>query len=232
MRIISKFKDYYDRGARYGVDLTRVYVRETIVMNAPVYMSSKNKYLKTFTCYNGMMCIVGFCGKLYLYGDYTHLPVLMSRENVKHWILHGEDAIGYSIAIDEKHLKLRGVTRPMLVKNRDYGINYNRRTAEEMLSSEMLKGLFVEHNVPTFLLCMRKDDDSAIRRDRLVLNPCLKDVAFYKVIGPDRAFQEIEMFISNQLASDTKVDVPVGDDNVIRDSKGFDKHSFRKEKKT
>jgi hypothetical protein len=42
--------------------------------------------------------------------------------------------------------------------------------------------------------------------------------------------QELEMFIGNVLTNNTTPTMPVGTDDQIRDSKGFDKWSFRKMK--
>jgi hypothetical protein len=65
--------------------------------------------------------------------------------------------------------------------------------------------------------------------DNLILNPCLKDLAFYTQVNVTQAFQKIEQFVSNQLVDVDTPDVPVGSDDDIRDSKGFDKWTFRKQ---
>ena len=129
-----------------------------------------------------------------------------------------------------------GITRYYLKKDLNrywYGYwwdrEYSRMTKiqlfEEVKKNKKLLNLFIEYQTPIFHIGKPYIDQGTI----LTLNPCLKDYAFYKVMDTTQAFQEIEMFLGNALVSDTKVIVPVGDDNVIRDSKGFDKWTFRRE---
>lgn len=61
----------------------------------------------------------------------------------------------------------------------------------------------------------------------LEFNPILKDIKFSKCLGPFDCFQEISMMVAylNDL-KDKKEQMPF-DDKTIRDSKGFDKYSFK-----
>jgi len=61
---------------------------------------------------------------------------------------------------------------------------------------------------------------------RLIVNPCLKDYGFSSLIDPWTAFQEIDMYLGNNMAdqfdpSANRTDIE------IRDSKGMDEWSFR-----
>ena len=67
MRIISKFKDYYDGGAVYGIDKERIYIRETKEISVPLldtsnfnfeFYISKQREVSSFG-----YGIVGFCGE-------------------------------------------------------------------------------------------------------------------------------------------------------------------------
>jgi len=50
-----------------------------------------------------------------------------------------------------------------------------------------------------------------------------------KIISPYQAFQEISMFI--EMLGNPEKPIPQPSDDVMRDIKGFDKWSFRKEPK-
>jgi len=62
----------------------------------------------------------------------------------------------------------------------------------------------------------------------LILNPCLKNCEFQRVIEPYTAFQEITMRVTNTARPEPHVPVPSDKDMV--EIKGFDKYSFRKPK--
>ena len=56
MRIISKFKDYYDGGAIYGIDKTHTFIRKTeeiILSEIPLSINEPHE-------------IIGFCGEIYV----------------------------------------------------------------------------------------------------------------------------------------------------------------------
>ena len=58
-------------------------------------------------------------------------------------------------------------------------------------------------------------------------NPILKDYGIQKIIDPFTIYQEIKFFLSNDLVEDPMKDFQITDD-LKRDSKGFDKWSFRR----
>jgi hypothetical protein len=61
---------------------------------------------------------------------------------------------------------------------------------------------------------------------RLITNPCLKDLQFYKVKDAYQTYQELDMYIGGVLAN-TQVIPPMGDLTLIN-ARGFDaKTSFR-----
>ena len=80
-------------------------------------------------------------------------------------------------------------------------------------------------NVPSLVM----EGDTYRGDECLVKNPTLMDYQFYKVFDPYSAYQEISMFLGNQLCNTKEAEVPVGDDIVLAESKGYDKWSFRKE---
>ena len=70
-----------------------------------------------------------------------------------------------------------------------------------------------------------------IEAESLFYNPILKDYEFFKVVDAFQAFQELSMFISGVLGGQSPKMVEISD-NIRIEKHGFDKMSFRKEKKT
>jgi hypothetical protein len=82
--------------------------------------------------------------------------------------------------------------------------------------------LFTEHNSPIFVV-----DPPA---NKIHVNCLLKPWEFYKVFDSYTAFQEISMYVGGILLAPVNP-VPIPDDETLRDIKGFNKYSFRKEPK-
>ena len=61
------------------------------------------------------------------------------------------------------------------------------------------------------------------------LNPILRPLEFFRVFGAYAAYQEIEMYLSNQAIPQKKM--PEISDEMKALAHGFDKYSFRAEKK-
>ena len=95
--------------------------------------------------------------------------------------------------------------------------------------------MFKKYNVPVFRMAGyfdKKIQVGGIKENlKFELNPRLGDFGFYKVEGKDSytAYQDIRVYLGNDLAKDTEVEVPVGGDLIVAHSKGFNKYSFRKD---
>jgi hypothetical protein len=83
MRIISKFKDYYDGGAMYGIDKERVYVRETKIISVD---NIKSQYFD----------VLGFCGDIYILKNFSESS--STKEELK-------NSIFYNMIIFQRILK-------------------------------------------------------------------------------------------------------------------------------
>ena len=197
MRIISKTKDYYDGGAVYGVDMERVYVRERQVLPDP------NNLDRRFDC-------LGFCGELYLMKDYSVKYGSEWDKCPKKWILWGQDAVDYNLEDDGKRVKSE---------------RFWRKSLDEYIEEVRSYDLFIKYKTPIFVI--GSDKDTYSNKRKLILNPMLKDYYFQAKYGTVEAFQMIEQFISNQLATELQPDIPVGGNEVLGRSKGFDEYSFR-----
>lgn len=62
---------------------------------------------------------------------------------------------------------------------------------------------------------------------QLIVNPCLKEFDFQKIKDPYTVWQEISMYLGNELVSQMDPNPPISD-KVRAESKGFDDWSFRR----
>lgn len=216
MRIISKVKDYYDGVQQMGIDKSITYVRDTkeiinpeIKFNMPVVnIKENNRYSHVY------YSIIGVCGKLYPFVKYLYNEYPSDRG--KESIFYNKDFWNYKYYRKDWY-------------------RFDKKTDEElyneMINNLELKSIFVKYKVPVFLLEYKYGEVEIVKnhRNRLVLtlNPILKDFYFQTNLDSFSIFQEIQMFLSNQLVDTISLKVPVGNDEVIGNSKGFDRYSFR-----
>jgi hypothetical protein len=228
MHIISKFKDYYDSVAgQKGIDKTIVFERWEQKLsvsvrskgikqwwnpsNFPTYgsMSTKAAGHKHFSLF-----IVGFCGKIYIGAKVT--------STIQHKYAYNDvdSVVSYIYGIDYIKEKVCEY-----YNNEKYFNGRRDANLEHIMSfttdKKMLE-LFYTYKTPQFILWPGEQDN-------LVINGCLKDIQFYKMFDPFRAFQEIEMYITGVLGINNKPMVEISDKHKIV-GHGFDpKYSFRKE---
>lgn len=91
----------------------------------------------------------------------------------------------------------------------------------ELINSQILIDLFLKYKTPVYILEPFKT---------LKTNNLLSEYKFQRIFNPYEAIQEIDMYLNNVLVEDKQPIMPVGSDKIIAESKGFDKHSFRKGK--
>jgi len=201
MRIISKQHDYYDGGVVNGIDKSILYIRECSVIKLPPDLSKIKMHNFNF--------VIGFCGKLY---------PLIKEEDI---VFYDEEAKKYEF----KEVYKSGYKQFEVVarSKAKYFVNSIEREYSDLENNSWLKGLFLEHKVPVFVIA------SKWRDLELTLNPVLKDYNFFRKFDTVQAFQEIEMFISNILVTDF-MKVPDRTNEEIGTSKGFDKDSFKNSK--
>lgn len=230
MRLISGFTDYYDGALKYfAEDKVNTYVRnreEIRNFARPLDYSrdyTSNHY-KWPTNLHRIMRVIGFCGKIYpvLIVEY----VVPDNENpyfnktVIEYCYTPEEAIESELRAVERDKNTR-VYNP--TKHSDWdGIWKDLSNRKDYLE------VFQLHKTPCFAVDYLDWSPDYPSSWALIINPTLKDYKFQKVFDAYIAMQELEMFIGNALVQDTQVKVPVGSDEIIAQSKGFDKYSFRK----
>lgn len=206
MRIIDKRRDYYDCGMAFGYEESIVYVRspKEIKVNEKGYC-----YRRDFES-----IYIGFCGKIYF-------AILAGYQNVCYDLNDLDNYVSGKFSKKDKQSYFDG---RYCLGNSFYSRGSLKHRFEEAKnkSGYGYEKLFIEHNTPIFVVneCTNS----------IFINPILKEYQFYRVVDPYTAFQEVSMYVGGVLRSPTKP-IPDIPDTVMRDIKGFDKWSFKKEPK-
>jgi len=233
MRIISKFRDYYDSAMAYGQDDRQVWVRNTTEMTEQEArdllnsLSEKNAlgiYLPPY-CVGAAppytAVYVGFCGKVYA-GLIAH----SRRWGVDDTVFWSADAFLKWTKDHDKDAYL-WLNRP---GRRDHWIraestvNQSKTNFENLVTrfgvSLHADDVFVDLGVPIFVVVNRRYEATG------ATNPQLKQYGFASMVDPYSAFQELSMFIGNQLPLQQPDLIEISDKDRIQQH-GFNKQSFR-----
>ena len=250
MRIISSFRDYYDCVQREGQDQTCVWARRLAVepLASWPFPAAIASFYPTDGDVRVRAHVVGFCGKLYpavainkvlLEGEdapticYTPAEVddfvernFKSRQldsyrshNRKHYRWYSRSSIGIGQKDVGKFFAAFTVNRPQhrLFVERQAPVFIARHTRGWRKRHRYTFGDIAFHLNSS----RREDSDSAEWTT-------LKSLGFFRIIDTYTAYQEIQMFLSGVFGAPNP-HIPVPDDKTMRDIKGFDKMSFKKE---
>ncbi len=225
MRIISNFHDYYDSVQAHGQDHALIYHRVPYTVNfgredfpfedndtfgqgwyyEPPYFSAIKYY-------------IGFCGKVY-----PMIKIILQCDMNKYFYCH---------TIEDIDDIIQTYFKPKIVES---FIHYDGKKSRRMGRREKFcqffnkpkigyEYLFREENVPIFVA--RKVNSTG----SIEYNGNLKQYMFYRVVDTFQAFQRISMYVGGVLSSRREY-VPPVPDKILAEAKGFDKYSFRKDKK-
>ena len=224
MRIISKFRDYYDIGLSYGVDTTIVYERKQETIHTPAHIFlQENEYLRNQLGYSRQFrrgikitpLILGYCGTLYC------MYIVKLPKKGKTWNFGTEEHFVYDN--DTLHTLLEGY---------EYAESW---IDENWVTQIKNDSLFLKYNTPILQIDVKDVSRSWISDKNtfsIITNPTLKDFQFQKIADPFTAFQDISMYLTNQLAVNEPDTVKITEPEIIQ-KKGFDlKYGFRKRPKT
>jgi hypothetical protein len=230
MKIVSKFRDYYDGVQGMYRDDHPLYIRKNISLEIKnpfnrrsfkigrIWVEDKEYMYKEF--------VVGFCGKIY-YGVEVELSRTSWGNLPEKHVFYDMEKLNCFLNIYQSSSKWKDE----FIKSNN-GNNYRWKQApkfisrrDEILEDKSLLGIFTKHSVPSFVIDLTLD-----QKEILSLNHELKKYEFYKQFDSYTAFQELDMYIGNDLAQSNDPSMPVGGDVVVAESKGFNKFSFRKDK--
>lgn len=254
MRILGPFKDYYDSAMAHGSDQSRVFVRVPESRELKLERDGSG----TFDRYDqlaGMagafdlkrervvlgVCAIVFCGRVYkaLRVHRVHGVDRIARAEAVELGPHGdpddiEERVFYEGA--EARLYLGGLLGDeRLNKKRDSFLEYDNPLAKGTLNEGLER--FFQRQGSDELMQWSIENRTAIavlhvggrfEKSLLEINPPLKGIQFYRLLGPVEAFQELDMFWGGVLAPESQPMVSIGDKDRITQH-GFNERSFRKD---
>lgn len=238
MRIFSKFHDYYDKVLMHGIDPTIVYSRKTESYKWEVIEQQIKKYVpfileKFDELYltphwadsdikiENIIAIL-FCGKVYLcielvtgQKSYTDVTDFFFNANSIEKLYQKKKV---KIPEEKKGIRYRGsLTNKSLKRFFNF---YPTEIRKDVVD------LHFELDSPIILI--KKEQYQGFGAELVTINPCLKDLKFYKCVDAFTAFQELSMFISGVMGGKVPKMVEISDQDRIA-KHGFNQWSFRKE---
>ena len=156
---------------------------------------------------------VYFCAELHS-GEYYTSSYIYTKEGMLEFLRSHQKEHTYRYVLDEK-----GEFRKNIFQSaEDF---YDRFTGEQ--DSEIVD-LLIKAGTPIIQIHGYR---SRLDGRRVVLNPCLRMIEFYRCLDPYTAFQEISMFISGVMGGQAPPMIQVSD-TVRLEKHGFDRvTSFR-----
>jgi hypothetical protein len=229
MKIISKFKDYYDIGVSFGIDETIHYLRipnteiaskEIDDLLSPPGWTTLNSgnYITSNLIYNTRNIesyftrFLFFCGKVYPEVNYNYrVGGRVNDQLITKRIIGVDECLEFFKEIEY-----------------DFKVNWSKWNRVELfnlvissLTDKVILDEHIKYQSPTLYYY-----ETGVWE--VNINKKLSDIDFYKILDAYQAFQEISMFLGSTLVDVSTPKMPVGDDKVIINSKGFDpKYGFR-----
>lgn len=209
MLIASDFHDFYDVCMKLGMDKTIVYQRKTeyvVGKEFPVIgKDSKDSWHPA---------VLAVCGKFYPFVFHVTKDLYVIDRII--WNL--EEALA-------------------AIPPSKYIWDKERIDSEQGIKTfftrswPVMENIFYDYKTPIFAFepvlgrqytWKRKDYES------LVINPCLKNLEFYKIKDPYSLFQDIQGYISGVIGVDAKPTVEISDKDMAESKGHGGKYSFRK----
>ena len=219
MRIISKFRDFYD-GLQNPADKF-CWIREQKEVNiSDVYghrgaepdicdalrhtdsapYTNRNRYRGGSSDIDYQAVILGFCGKLYPYVIETHAGVFKHLLRERGAITNIRETWG-----------LKRSECPLIDVTTQY--------------SSYFQKIFYTYDTPVYAFLFNRASTVWRVSVKIVINPSLKELFFQKILDAQQTYQEIEMYLTNDLVKDeSKTQV----NPEHRMGTRFDKWSFRR----
>ena len=234
MRIVGKFRDYYDginpsmepfwKRIERSIDLDTTkkselsFQQQNFCIKSFLQMPSPDIDYPQLRCHKNK--ILGLCGKMYpIYEiEYDgHIKTYLDAEKYveDHNQLYTKPYTGMVYHAGRKLMYYNNTFLDILGTDQ-WQVEFQRK--------EYVNQLFIDLDTPVFIIHKEHCMD---RRIILDVNPCLRDHEFQRLFDVYSLYQMIEQYLSNELV--TKNDKPdIMTDNIKRDKHGFDGMSFKK----
>ena len=221
MRIISDFHDYYDVGMQNGIDPQlpyRRFRREEKIdpCRSGLFYPS---YFDDYCVKKYKVLFLGFAGKIYPFFEYANDSHEMAY-------LFDFDKIDFKYFDDTMsdiiwHCR-RSKSRKMESRQILAWIKNDLKTIVAYKDKKELLDLFDKFKTAIFV--------HRLEHTTIIINERLNQYGFQKVLPPMQAFQELEMYVGSYLTRPAIEEPPIPD-KIKAEIHGFDKYSFRKDKK-
>lgn len=251
MKIISKFKDYYDGVGRFNygtIERDDMYIRKTkafcknngddlaCIYDRLSFFDFRTKFARNYYTRDGWISLIQviFCGKAYTIAivpnlgkkllDLDKQPVLYltSFKQVEEFVNKYQVKGKYD---DDVTLER---TRGWLSRGTSIKDSWNTFKDEDALAINL------EYKSPVVIFSKsgyvsnRYEEDLKHNQYVAVVNPVLSEIHFQKHVDTYTAYQELSMFVGSVLTSSDDAMINISDKDRIQQH-GFDKWTFRKQ---
>jgi hypothetical protein len=209
MRIISRFRDYYDAVMKSGMDREVVYVRENkkITLTDPLNLDFTTE--QSSSHHTTDLVFLGYCGQVYKIYVVTY-------------------ATGHKYVFYDYEEFKRFMTMNKLAGMFDFDRSKwfpSRYTKFRDCDTAKFSELFHTYQVPLFVLS-HVSRYSTRGTTTITLNPSLKELEFQTIKDPYTAYQDIFQYVAGTLNKPENKMVKISDKDKVH-KHGFDKWSFR-----
>jgi len=223
MRIISDFHDYYDIGMQNGIDPQLPYRRfrreeDMSYLHGRLWNLHYPALYDDYCIDKNRMVFFGFAGKIYPafahVGDSNEMTYIFSLDKIDPKFF--DDAVRRMLDCGRAESRKRAENHCLELFTRDLKEMFAMKNDNRLLS------LFAEFQTAIFVWWLESQT--------IIINECLNLYGFQKVLPPIQAFQELAMYVGAYLTKPIIEEPPISD-KIKAEIHGFDKFSFRKEKR-
>lgn len=241
MRIISKFKDYYDSAAGYGVDMTVVYERSSHtlpnwsidpeqqqnvqqwkdIVAACDAITHSDRFRNIHRHSEHKVVFVGIAGKIYV-GLALHYHMNDPKKELWKPIRYNDQFAQMYVWKPEN---LNDAQLDAKARQYAWGDNEAATLREWFTANESARvveniDLFTKYNMASFV-AVRASNGTSVE-----INPQLQGYGFQRMMDGFTAFQEISMFVTGVLAQKEQMTY-VPTDKELLYARGHDDKSFK-----
>lgn len=218
---------------KYDKESLPLYIRNTSIIKELNIKENKLGFLDIYPReFKSTEILIRFCGKLYLlyiinYSNETYLRNKLDIPKIS-YIYSIEDMDKFINKFTNKKIQdkyYKGKLTPF------YNDISNRKILEQKyLNLDIKKPAWsvdkdiIDEPILTLEYIYSLKRESGMN---LFKNRNLKEIGFYKIKSPQIAYQDINSFLNNIAVKEDRI--PVISDEILAESKGFNKFSFRKD---
>lgn len=245
MRIISDFHDYYDETQKFGQDLSVNYLRKTleVSLDNDRNMSEELKQIKSIymPIYSYITDIIEQ-KKGGRWGNLIGFDNLRDR-NEKNMYEFGMFFVVFAGSLypcvkATKKIPIESCNETFIYNKEDFykymlqeNIDIERKVSrwDKKTISKYIDSVFDMPSIQGLqdFLIKSKVINLIRYRNKLIINPNLSKIEFYKAVEPYKAYQDLDVWVSGTLSYPQNELIEIPDKYKILEH-GFDKHSFRK----